>query len=257
MKTSAFCAFLCGVAVMTVICPASAAVIVDSQGFESPTFAIDYLNGQNGFVEIVAAEGSRPEVVVGPDPELHGQAVRLQIPDYQGSNSGLSVQMADLINAGYTQVTVSFDIYRQTDRWNSNLWWYWVDNGNPTYGLQWDVAGGTNTTLPFGFASGAGSTPTIKDRWVNLTQTWNFITNEATSSYNGVAVDTAFPITGITSLTGWVIFLGHDEGNGSGSEVAWIDNFVITAVVPEPVSVVLLLAGGLVGVRHRMRRFAR
>jgi hypothetical protein len=252
MRASTVCAVVAAVVLAGVAGSAWAAMIVDSQGFESPPFNIGFLDGQNGFAEIVAGSGSRPLVVIGPDPAAHGQAVRLQIPDLQGSNSGLHVTIPDLISAGYTQVTVSFDIYRETDQWNSNLWWAWVDAGTPTYGLQWDAAGGTNTTLPFGFAAGAKSTPTIKDKWVNLTQTWDFTTGMATSSYNGVAVDTAFPISGITSLTGWDLYLAHDEATGSGAEVAWIDNFVITAV-PEPATLFLLGLGACAAVRRRGR----
>jgi hypothetical protein len=251
MSTSTLSAAVCAATILTAVGTVSADVIYDSQGFESPTFSITYLQGQNGFTEILAGSGSRPEVVIGPDPELHRQAVRLQIPDVQGSNAGLHISVPDLVAAGYTQITVSFDIYRQTDQWNSNLWWWWDDAGTPTYGLQWDAAGGTNVTLPFGFESGANATPTIKDQWVNVTQTWDLATHTATSSYNGAPMDTSFPITGITTLTGWAFQLGHDEGDGSGSEVAWIDNFVIWGAVPEPSTMVLIGIGCLAMLRRR------
>jgi hypothetical protein len=219
---------------------ATAAVIFDSNGFESPDYTIGFLAGQNGFTSNATGGGSAPEVVIGPDSAVAHQAVRLQVPDLQGATSGWELPVADLVAAGYTQVTVSFDIYRQMDAWSSNLWWYWFDNGSPTYGLQWDQGSGTSGTYAFEFNNGV---PTVYDQWATLSMTWDFSTGTATATYNGAPAGTT-SISGITSLTGWGLYLGHDEGAGSGSEVAWIDNFVITGV-PEPATLILLAVGML------------
>ena len=88
---------------------AGAVTIFDSNGFEAPAYSIGSLDGQHGFVNI-SAEGSAPEVVIGPDAQIAGQAVRLQVPDLQGATSGWELPVADILAAGYTQVTVSFDI---------------------------------------------------------------------------------------------------------------------------------------------------
>jgi hypothetical protein len=159
----------------------------------------------------------------------------------------MDMAFPDILGQGYTQVTVSFDIYRQTDDWISNLWWWWFDAGTPTYGLQWDEANGfPGGTYPFGWDG--TSTPTILDRYVTLEMIWDFGDGVATGYYDGALVTTV-GISGIETLTGWAIQLGHDEGEGSGPDVAWIDNFVITAV-PEP-STLALLGLGLFGLVRR------
>jgi len=148
-------------------------------------------------------------------------------------------------------VTVSYDIYRTGDNWMSNLWWWWWDAGEPTYGLQWDAAvGNPGTTFPHGWNPGAGSAVTVTGRYANVTMVWDFQQSKAYSWYDGALVDNGIPITNITALTGWTIYLSHDEGTGTGPEVVWIDNFVITAV-PEPATLALLGMGGLVLARRR------
>ena len=122
--------------------------------------------------------------------------------------------------------TVSFDIYRQTDSWLSNLWWWWYDPGTPTYGLQWDQPPPYGETYPFGW-DGTG-TPTVLDNWATVEMTWDFDSGLAMGYYDGQLITTV-NITGISSLTGWAFSLAHDEGAGSGPDVAWLDNFEIFA----------------------------
>ncbi len=207
--------------------PGTPVVIYDSGGFE--TFALGDANGQDGWTgESDPAGGTPPQVVdaSGGNPVQGTKSIRLEVPDASGAKSILTLPIDDLVAAGYKLITVSFDIYRASaDSPLENLWWYWFDTGSPTYGLQWDIGG----TRPFGFEAGAGEATTIKDRWVTIVQEWNLEENVAKSWYDGVAVDSAFPISGILTLTGWGIALQHDAGTGTGPEVAWIDNFFITA----------------------------
>lgn len=222
----------------------------DSGGFEQPAFLPGVLNGQDGW----QSEGSGPSgdtarVVTLPEPAVGGQSVRLEVGDSQGDYSLMSRPIADPLAAGWRIVVVSFDIYRIGPTQKQNLWWYWFDNGEPTYGLQWDLS---NATHPFGWNPGATSAPTIFDRFVNLKMVWDFSQNKAYSYYDGVLVDDGIPITNIASLTGWGIMLSHDAASGTGADVAWIDNFSIY-VVPEPTSIAVLAGGvlALAGIRRR------
>jgi len=236
-------------AVLLLVAPLSADVIYDSNGFEDPPFVFGPLNGQDGWYGEGGGGGCEPCVVGAPNPVIDNQAVRLEVPDTGGAYSYMDMAFPDILAQGYTQVTVSYDIYRQTDNWISNLWWWWFDAGEPTYGLQWDEGGpGPGGTYPFGWSGAGPSVPTILDRWANLLMVWDFTTNVADGYYDGVYVGSV-NISGITTLTGWAIQLGHDEGTGSGPDVAWIDNFVITAI-PEP-GTLSLLGLGLLGLLRR------
>ena len=210
--------------------PGPVVVLYDSEGFEAPKFTLGALNGQDGWVGAQSGTGIAPQVVdaTGGNQVEGNQAVRLEVADVSGDTSSMERALDDAIAAGYTIITVSFDVYRESaSEPNENLWW-WADGNNPLYGLQWDIDG----TMPNGWNAGAGSAPTIKDRWANLTMQWNAFSGKASSWYDGVAVDTDITITGINEFIGWYIGLAHDAGTGSGPEVCWIDNLVITGQAP-------------------------
>lgn len=241
---------LCGLAVLLVAGPVLAMTLYDSNGFESPGITLGPLAGQDGWTGGGGGGGIAPTVVTAPDPVLGQQAVRLEVGDTQGDASSMD-HAINLPSIANQIVTVSYDIYRTGDNWASNLWWWWWDAGEPTYGLQWDAGvGNPGQTLPHGWNPGAASAPTITGRYANVTMVWDFQQMKAFSWYDGAVVDSGIPITNITALTGWTIQLGHDEATGSGPEVVWIDNFVITAV-PEPATLGLLALGGLLLVRRR------
>ncbi|MGQ9540408.1 MAG: PEP-CTERM sorting domain-containing protein [Armatimonadota bacterium] len=222
----------------------------DSGGFESPTFSLGVLDGQDGWGGIPSGNtGDWARVVRAPEPVLGGQAVRLEVGDNQGDSSLMARSIADPLAAGWKIVIVTFDIYRIGPQQKQNLWWYWFDNGEPTYGIQWDLS---NATHPFGWNPGAGSTPTVFDQYVTLKMVWDFNQMKAYSWYNGVLVDNGIPITNISTLTGWGILLSHDAATGTGADVVWIDNFAIH-VVPEPASIVAL-AGGVLALAGLKRR---
>ena len=208
--------------------------IFDTQGFEG--YALGALDGQQGWQALQdAGMMGSPPMVVDASAGNHvvgTRAVRLEIPDIQGAQSGLQIPLPDLLAQGYRRVTVDYDVYRETSLWTSNLWWYWFDPGDPTYGLMWDVGQGAYAEVwALGFQSAPPHPPVVFDAYRTVSQTWDFTTGQATASYNGVNM-TPYTIASIASLTGWAIYVGHDEATGSGPEVVWIDNFRITGERP-------------------------
>ena len=227
---------------------ATCAAGYNSGGFEPATFSTGALAGQDGWTGAGGGGGAAPVVVTAPDPVLGQQAVRLAVGDVQGDTSSMDHAINPVAASSGAIVTVSYDIFRyapDSGKFAQNMWWWWWDAGEPTYGLQWDVAGAAGQTLPHGWNPGAGAAPTVFGAWANLTMVWDFSQMKAYSWYNGALVDNGIPITNVTQLTGWTINLGHEAASGTGGAVVWIDNFRID-VVPEPGSL-LALAGGLVG----------
>jgi hypothetical protein len=233
--------------VLLLASPLSADIIYDSNGFEDPPFVVGPLNGQDGWYAEGGGGGYEPVVVTHPDHVLGLQAIRLEVPDQEGAYSYMEMAFPDILAQGYDYVTVSFNIYRQSDEWISNLWWWWFDDGTPTYGLQWDQ-GTPETSYAYPFGWDGDGWPVALGCYLTLEMVWDFDSGVATGYFCGNLVTTV-DISGIETLTGWAIQLGHDEGTGSGPDVAWIDNFFITAV-PEP-STLALLSLALVGLLRR------
>ena len=156
--------------------------IYDSQGFEDPLFTTGPLNGQNGWIAYGANSGQEPVIITAPEPVMGSQAIRLEVPDFATATSYMEISVSDILAAGYDEITVSFDIYRQNDGFVSNLWWWWFDAGTPTYGLQWDeYSGQVGGTYPFGWDG--TSMATIIDRYATIEMIWNFHTGEAMFYY--------------------------------------------------------------------------
>ncbi len=133
----------------------------DSHGFEAPVFSPGVLNGQDGWLsEGGGPSGDTARVVVSPEPTVGGQAVRLELGDSQGDYSLMARPIDDPLAAGWPIVIVSFDIYRIGPTQKQNLWWYWFDSGEPTYGLQWDLSKSTwCLSLPASSRWRAGCSP--------------------------------------------------------------------------------------------------
>jgi len=252
--------FACITACCLLLIPAcwAGAAGYDSNGFEAPTFTPGPLVPQDGWTGGSDGGGIDPEVVTAPHPVIGQQAVKLEVPDIQGAHSWMDHAIDPVVAVPGTIVTVTYDIYRPVLQGThvQNLWWWWWDAGEPTYGLQWDQAGTTPLTLPHGWNPGAGSIPTVMGAWANVTMVWDFTDMKAYSWYGGTLVDNGIPITNITQLTGWTIYLGHDADTGTGAALAYIDNFKISiSVVPDPSSLLAMAAGlaGMAGCALRRR----
>ncbi len=212
------------------------------------------LNGKGGWVATNGDGGYAPTVYNSPtDLANRGKTVFLSVGTAQGGYSEMTINVGDLVPL-YSKVEVSFDIYHNNSTRVSpqNVWWYWADEGEPGYGLQWD--GGQ--TLPFGWATGASGAATVAPKtWANVTMEWDLANQTASSWYNGKQVDNNIPISGIKSLTAWTIGLQHDGASGT-ADSAYIDNFRIQGepvpAVPEPATMTVLgLGAAFLAARRR------
>lgn len=245
--------FIAIVSTFCLVASASAQVtIYDSGGFEG--YSLGALNGQDGWGTSSFMAGNMPggsgtaDIVTGAGEQTLGnQSLRLHVDDVVGDTINIDLPFADLVAAGYTEVTASMDIYRENDGWNSNLW-YWGAGNNPTYGLQWD-ASGSATTLPVGF--GGAGTATVLDGWATLSVTWNFVTGDAIGDYNGLHTVLANDPTSYNEFNGWHMHLIRENADpGRGAETLWIDNLTVTAI-PEPATLALFGIGALAMLRRR------
>ena len=248
----------CVIALTILVCSGPVLAGYDAHGFEPGMFAPGALNGQDGWRAGRDFDnyGVMPQVVTAPDPTRGAHSVRLEIGDHEDAASWMERELdGDLLAGGNTLITVSFDIYREPNASGRllNLWWYWLDPGTPSIGLQWHAL---QQTRPFGFSGGAGGAPTVTGRWATVRMQWDFATGCASSWYDGQPVDVCVPINppgapAFDVLTGWGIELRNDVATGLGPDAAWIDNVVITAV-PEPAAGGLLVAV-LALLRRRLR----
>ncbi len=238
---------------MAVFCIAGVAALVsadtyyDTLGFESYTYGP--INGQGATANVPAgwhdlSNANTNVAVVSGSPGGGGRAMRLQVPNIQGQTSAAEVVFAQNLRS-MQSVTIDFDVYRQSDAWNSNLW-FWPNGSNPAYGLQWDSGNGVSQTLPLGF-SGAG-VPTIMDAWAHVKLVFDFSGSFPTAQgycNNSLVTSLTYndPNAPFNEFLGWTFSLQHDEGpEHSDTETMWMDNFVVS-FVPEPAALALLAAG--------------
>ncbi len=235
---------LASLCIATLAALASADVYYDTAGFEGYTYGP--INGQGVTANVPAgwhdlSSANTNVAVISGSPAGGGRAMRLQLPNIQGQTSAAEVVFAQDLRS-MQSVTIDFDVYRQSDAWNSNLW-FWPNGSNPAYGLQWDGGNGVSQTLPLGFA-GTG-VPTIMDAWAHVKLVYDFTgTNPTAQGYYNNALVTSLtyndPNSPFSQFTGWTFSLQHDEGPElSDTETMWLDNFKVS-FVPEPAALALL-----------------
>jgi hypothetical protein len=191
------------------------------------------------FVLPICTAFAAPTIAISPNGS---PAVRLDVTTFGEASFIFKPFGENLAAPGRNEnVTVQFDIYR-SGTWLQNLWWSATDaqdnqvEGNPTYGVQWDFYGPPNErTFPFYQLTSPEELnqrpATIRDAFATVKIEWDFKNGLANSWYNGQQVDINHPISNFSVFEGWDITL-HLAAESGGSNVAWVDNFMISADDP-------------------------
>jgi hypothetical protein len=233
--------------------PASADIIYDANGFEP--FTVGALNGQDTWVGIGVPSEFEPVVIeVAPGD----QAVALSGSDVSGATSAMLIGSPTNLVSYYDTVKISFDVMRSTQStvdWQPLIWAV-LDDAAPLGGQIGEP--GNNVTIPL---YGGDDTPTVFDRFARVELEWDLVNNTVSGWYDGNLISQL--ITGdIDFISGFGIGLLSFSQNSepTGYDVAFIDNFVVTGSliqpVPEPISLVLFVTTGVAGAfaRRRLRR---
>jgi len=171
-----------------------------------------------------------PELAEDPH---YNQAVRLEIGDHEGDESWMYLPLPETITPGdHSNIWIYFEIYRETgDGWAENLYWSWNGDIDPGIGTQWDHWGTEPPwTYPFNWWSPPPyqHTLTLFDQYAAIEMLWDIDSSTVSSWYGYSAIDVSQPLTEVgTYLDGYRIYLRHDAATGSGSEVVWINYFMI------------------------------
>jgi hypothetical protein len=236
--------------------PASARaadMIFDSGGFEA--YSHGDVNGQHGwrnddFDPLQPNTG----VTIATAPDTHGNA--LSFENVSDTESSATVDFANLVGA-YTYAFVSFDVFRDGDGANNDLWW--SATGSPSTGFYGLASGGAApAVLPVGYFGGAPSTGVTPSGWMNIRLEYDLVHGEATAFVNGLSVAQNVAVGVSPTFSGWN-FTDQNLGAGPGQRV-FVDNLTISAAnsapVPEPGSLWLLASAAPLAMLVLRRRRA-
>jgi hypothetical protein len=226
------------IVVMVLAGPALACAQVtlfDSQGFESPTYSLGTLPGQDSWVADSTGGQPDPAVINDPTGGGMGQVVEFDATDglanWTGAFHAFGPSLPGL-------VVIEWDQYRVDA--GDNLWY--ADNTafDGWWAMQWDQNGQASSYyFDFGVA-------VTLDQWQHVTYTIDTIGLTATVDIDGSSFASAQPDA---VLGGLAIELEDTEFGENGAVL--IDNLTVTGFpVPEPS---LLLLGGL-GLLALLRR---
>lgn len=259
----------CVVGVVLCVATTGAASIVDSGGFENPPYTMIDLAGQDDWVTVGGGGGSAAVQGTVAYPDAGSQAVRVD----RGANSD-----------DYWFVPIN-----ETPTWQIAIDWdMWVEeaDGDQTYGpffgvQAYDYAGAEFGVLgTFGVDAHTGEilyqradteafdiTPnndTVPfDTWQHYQLLLDFSEDQYTIFLNGqplltedfVSSEIGHDLNEFTDADIAALAAGAGVDNQAAIGTAYVDNFQVT-VVPEPSSLVLMLAGvsGMLLWRTRRRR---
>jgi len=205
-----------------------------STGFEQATYSLGPLNGQDSWV-VTLRQTAQATIVGAPNPVIGEQALRLDAPSAivdPADPTKVITDDATCVRPSPTganpvsYVVIRMKIWRdpgQTEypagsgEWHPNIWFnnLWWTNENATwniYGLQWDS---NLATMPFGWAGGAGSSPTVTGRYAELVLYCDFVNHIMSSWYDGAMVDSMIPLN--PAVTTWPeIVIEYERTNPGG-----------------------------------------
>lgn len=262
------------------VASSGATTLYSSNGFESPTFVVGDVVGQDGFATFVSNPGSLSTGTIGTDA-LNGrvftgdQSLALDRgPDGLGTNTFFRPVNAP---SHAPIVTVSFDLFVEGSGNQS------TDPGFESFGPGFSLevfSSGAQRLLGVGVDSADGSFTQLTDNSGGITftagtvvvldqfQAWDVILDFADESYFVVVDGVAITSGGISFLED-IDFAGGDVFTDAGFALAatdtffpdvtgraFVDNFEVTAgtVIPEPSSILCLASLAGLGITRRRRR---
>jgi len=179
--------------------------------------------------------------IVGPGGGLTSNALQLNnvgnsVPCGSGCSAG--EQILYELGPQYDNVHLSFDIWLEDMRQSSAIWFANVEGGFPLG--QGPDGGGVNNTQGKPYSS--------DNVWIHYEAWADFSANTWLLQKNGVTIEQGeFTTRSADDLYSWGIRFGVNAW-GSPDATAYLDNIVITSVVPIPAAVWLFGSGlGLLG----------
>lgn len=231
---------------------------------------------------------SEPTIVDGPEGS---RCIEMAVADVQWDFVWINYEFPGISLTGKSQIVLAFDIYRTYAEGYAQLLNWSIENGiKPEAGAQDPNGGADARTYPLSYWDEPYSeqfTPTVFDRFTTLEVIWDLDTETVSTVYDGGYVHLNYPIKEIgDEIYHFGMALNHQGEVGTGGEVAYLDNLLISidgediffdfedfdlgalngqqdwwsgaslAVIPEPAGLPLLL-GALCGVTLFMRRLKR
>jgi len=218
---------------------ASAAVLYDSQGFESPLYNLGLLPGQDLWVSDSTAGMGDPVVINDPTGSGMGQVVEIDPPGTEAGQWQGAYRPAGPSLPGVT--TIEWDQYRVDT--GDNFWYADHIAWDGWWAIQWDQNGQASAqTWDFGVAI-------VLNKWQHVTYTFDTINQTVTVDIDGTSFTSPNAMTD-PDVDG--IDLEVEPTPTAGDGPVLVDNVRITGPIPEP-SVFLLAGLGLLALLRRKK----
>ena len=260
--------------ILTLAGVSNAAVVYDSNGFESPTFTVGALSGQGGFTNFFPTTSSANWNVDGTRSAPGGvQSVSVSnlgtpaapvtsftwrdtnltginaSPEPIVTVSGSILRPAPETGATNVSTSAAVGIYNIAGSLIAEVG---VFNNTATagaFGTFVPIFRAFNNATPpvlTTFLAGTGAT-VLPDTWVNFSMELNYVTGTYTASIGG------FTTTGIPFITASTDLGDADLTlRGGRGDTSFFDNLRIeTSVIPEPTTLALLGAAGVMVLRRK------
>jgi hypothetical protein len=217
---------------------APAQTLFDAQGFESPTYSLGVLAGQDGW--LAENSGANPDPVVIADPTGAGMGQVLML-DPTSDEGGWSGVVRSFVPSAGPMVVIEWDQYRVD---TGDNFWYADDAAYDGWvAMQWDQNGQASAlNFDFGVALTTG-------QWQHVTYTLDLVAQTSMVDIDGTSFMSPNPMTD-ASIGG--IDLEVESTFQPGDGPVYVDNLVLTQV-PEPGIMLMGALGLLLAIRRRAR----
>lgn len=238
------------------LAPAFGATLFDSNGFESPSYSLGSLTGQQGW----NTDGTGLATVQNSIFQSGSQAVALS-----GTASEWHYPSLNYTPAAGELVSISTGIYRGSSAATAKNFGFFLDAYNSSVlrvarvGLAYNAGSIVLAATMGGATPGTYiiTTPTLSfNTWYDLKMDMNYTTQTFDVYLNNVLYGSSLPFfTASTDLADVDLMMSYTTG---ATDVGYFDNYKVTTVaVPEPGSMSIAALGGLALLAVRNRSAAR